>query len=81
MANRNAAVTVGLMILSAPLAAEPVPSTPAPVAGPNARYCMKVEPATGSLIEKVKCWTREQWADQGVDVDQVWAREGVTVLE
>ena len=53
----------------------------APAAGPNARYCLRVEPVTGSLVERVRCWTRGQWVEQGVDVDKAWAREGVTVIE
>jgi hypothetical protein len=40
-----------------------------------------VEPVTGTLVERVRCWTRAQWAEQGVDVDKEWAREGVTVIE
>ncbi len=55
--------------------------TSAPAAGPDARYCLRVEAVTGTLIERVRCWTREQWAEQGVDVDKEWAREGVTVIE
>jgi len=41
---------------------------------------MKVDPITGSLIETVQCWTRDQWADQGVDVDKEWAKNGVKVV-
>ena len=53
----------------------------APAAGPDARYCLRVEPVTGSRVERVRCWTRERWAGQGVDVDKEWAKEGVTVIE
>lgn len=53
----------------------------APAAGPEARYCLRVEPVTGPLTEQIQCWTRRQWADQGVDVDKEWAREGVKVIE
>jgi hypothetical protein len=55
--------------------------TGAPAAGPEARYCLRVAADTGSLIERVRCWTREQWAKQGVDVDKEWAQEGVSVIE
>ena len=34
---------------------------------------------TGTLIEQVKCWTREQWAQRGVDVDKDWPKEGVRI--
>ena len=53
----------------------------APAAGPHARYCLRVEAVTGTLTEQVRCWTRRQWDDQGVDVDKEWAREGVKVIE
>ena len=36
----------------------------APAAGPEARYCLRVAPVTGSLVERVRCWTREQWVEQ-----------------
>ena len=55
--------------------------TGAPAAGPDARYCLRVEPVTGTRVERIRCWTREQWAGLGVDVDKEWAREGVRVLE
>jgi hypothetical protein len=42
---------------------------------------MRVAPATGSQIEVVRCWTRDQWAEQGDDVDKAWAEEGVSVRE
>ena len=39
-----------------------------------------VEAATGSRIETMQCWTRAEWADQGVNVDHDWAKEGVGVI-
>ena len=53
---------------------------PAPAGTPDTRYCMRVL-LTGSVVEPVRCWTRDQWADQGVDVDKEWAREGIRVIE
>jgi hypothetical protein len=52
----------------------------APAAGPDARYCLRVEPLTGTLTERVRCWTRDQWDEQGVDVDKAWAKDGVNVI-
>ena len=52
----------------------------APEGTSETRYCMNIEAPTGTRIERVKCWTREQWADQGVDVDKAWAEEGVKVI-
>ncbi len=58
----------------------PEPGMTAPAAGASARYCMRVERITGSRVEPVRCWTRQMWAEQGVDVDKDWAKEGVAVL-
>ena len=55
---------------------EPVP----PEAPPTARYCLRMEPVTGSRIETIRCETRDEWAQLEVDVDQEWAANGVRVL-
>ena len=60
---------------------ESAPVTAAPSAPPDAKYCMRIAPATGSLVEIVRCWTRREWIEQGVDVDQEWAKEGVAVIK
>lgn len=52
----------------------------APAGTADTRYCLRVERATGSLVETVRCWTRQQWAEQGVNVDKEWDKEGVRVL-
>ncbi|MBV8685118.1 MAG: hypothetical protein JOZ90_02380 [Alphaproteobacteria bacterium] len=84
MNHRRLAAALGLILVAgSPAAARPPERevlAGAPAAGPEARYCLRVEPATGSLIERVLCWTRRQWSDQGVDVDREWAREGVRVI-
>ena len=76
-------LVVGLTIFAIPPVAAAQPELPpavgAPAAAPGARYCMRVE-LTGTVIEPVRCWTREKWAEQGVDVDKEWAREGVRVI-
>lgn len=73
------ALSKTLLALVAIAAAAPaVAQAPAGTAG--TRYCMKLEAFTGSHIERVKCWTREQWAEQGVDVDRDWPREGVRTI-
>ena len=80
-------VALSMITAAAPVLAQPdtSPIAPsgvatAPGGGPETRYCMHVEPNTGSLIETTECWTRAEWADQGVDVDKEWQREGVRVL-
>jgi hypothetical protein len=85
MSHRKLAAAFGLIVGAAsPALAQPADRDPmagAPAAGPEARYCLRVEPITGTLVERVRCWTREQWVEQGVDVDKEWAREGVSVIE
>lgn len=85
MSHRKLAVAFSLIVVAvSPVLAQPAgrdSMAGAPAAGPGARYCLRVEPVTGTLIERVRCWTRAQWAEQGVDVDKEWAREGVTVIE
>jgi hypothetical protein len=52
----------------------------APAAPPDARYCLRVDPVTGSKIETIRCETREAWAQLEVDVDVEWAANGVRIV-
>lgn len=85
MSHERLALAFGLIVAAAsPVLAQPAgrdDMAGAPAAGPEARYCLRVEPVTGTLVERVRCWTRAQWVEQGVDVDKEWAREGVSVIE
>ena len=80
-----------MIVATSPLSAQPdsglietdlqSPPTTAALRGtPDTKYCMRVE-LTGNVIEPVRCWTRDEWAEQGVDVDRDWADEGVRVIE
>lgn len=83
MARTELIVALSLIAATSPVSAsnpEPTPTTGAPIESADARYCLHVEPFTGSNIETVRCWTREKWAEQGVDVDREWAKEGVTII-
>ncbi|MEO8456116.1 MAG: hypothetical protein ABI454_13250 [Sphingomicrobium sp.] len=83
MAYREWIAAFGMVIAAVPVSATtagPPTTTPAPPGTAETRYCLRVEPQTGSRIESVECWTREEWAEGGVDVDQEWAKEGVRVL-
>jgi hypothetical protein len=76
-------VALSLIVAASPLAAsqpEPRRESVAPEAPPSARYCLRVEPITGSRLETVQCRTREEWAELDVDVDQEWADNGVRVI-
>lgn len=81
MTRRILVVTVSLIAAASPLAATQAQPATAPAGSAETRYCMRVEPMTGSRIERTLCWTRAQWAEQGVDLDKEWAREGVTVIK
>jgi hypothetical protein len=70
-------IVLALSLIAAAASAPAVAQAPAGSA--DTRYCMKIE-TTGNVVQRVKCWTREQWAEQGVDVDKDWPREGVRVL-
>lgn len=79
MASRNWLPIIALLTAAAPLAAEERPMA-APAGTSDTRYCMRIAALTGSRIERVKCWTREKWAAQGVDVDRDWPAEGVRTI-
>ena len=79
---RTAIFAAAAILAASPLGAtSPVTdrSAAAPAGTADTRYCMRVEAVTGSRIETIECWTRAEWAEQGVDVDAEWAEEGVEV--
>lgn len=81
MAFKQLIVALGVIAAASPVAAtQTEPASVAPAAGANAQYCLKVEAVTGTRLEEVKCWTREEWADQDVDLDKEWAKEGVAII-
>ena len=83
MAHKALVVAFGMIVTASPLYASqelPLLTEAAPPGGPATLYCMHIEPITGSRVEEIKCWTRAEWAEQGVDVDQDWAKEGVRVI-
>ena len=73
-------VALSMVAATLPLTAADYPLRAAPPGVPETKYCLRVEPITGSLIGGIKCLTREQWAEGDVDVDEVWARDGVRVV-
>ncbi|QNM83727.1 hypothetical protein H8M03_05235 [Sphingomonas sabuli] len=52
----------------------------APQAPPGALYCLKMEPITGTRIGSIMCQTREQWYADEIDLDAVWAEDGVKII-
>ena len=59
---------------------EPIAPSAAPEAPPTVRYCLRVDPTTGSRMETIRCETRADWAAMEVDVDAEWAKWGVRVV-
>ena len=73
-------LSIGMAALAlTPATAEPT-SAGAPAGAPGTRYCLRVDPITGSRLETIQCRTRDDWASLEVDVDQEWAENGVRVL-
>lgn len=82
MACKELVIALGMIVAAPPVsAALPQPTRePAPTADANARYCLRVEPVTGSRMETIQCNTRDEWAQLDVDVDQEWADNGVRII-
>jgi len=79
MAHKALVIALASLAASPAVAAVQDPASPTPVANARGEYCLKVAPVTGSNVETVRCWTREEWADQDVDVDKEWAENGVVL--
>ena len=83
MAFKEFAVALGMIVAVSPASAaisKPNPPAIDSSESAGARYCLRIEAVTGSRLETIRSWTREEWAAQGVDVDKEWAREGVEIL-
>jgi hypothetical protein len=83
MAYKALVLCLGILSAASPISAtiqDPPPLTGAPPGTAETQYCMHIEAITGSRIEEVKCWTRAEWAERGVDVDEDWAKEGVRTI-
>ena len=83
MAHKELLIALGMIVAASPALAstpEPIPTTVAPAGDANTRYCLRIEASTGTILERVRCKTREEWAFQDVDVDKDWAREGVAII-
>lgn len=83
MSHKKMFAALSMMAAISPaIATQPsqIPQESAPAAAEDARYCLRVEPITGSRVEAVRCKTREDWSLLGVDIDRDWAKEGVRVI-
>jgi hypothetical protein len=83
MAHRELIVALSMIVSVSPVSAsqpDRPPQAGAPTAAADARYCLRVDPITGSRMETIQCRTREDWASLEVDVDKEWADNGVRVI-
>ncbi len=65
MSYASAILTFSLLVTSAPaVAGQPAPKD-------QTKYCMQVEASTGSRISKTECRTKAEWAQLGIDVDEL----------
>jgi len=67
-----------IFIAAAALVAAPATakgSDDAPKGGKTAaseqKYCIEYEKMTGSRVSRQECLTKKQWAEEGVDVDEM----------
>lgn len=81
MTHKGLILGLGL-IAAAPVyaAVYPAEGPIAPAGTPDTRYCLRVEPITGTRIGGIECLTREEWAEGDVDVDEAWAMDGVRTI-
>jgi hypothetical protein len=77
MAHKILTVALSLVVAAIPLSAANAAAPPAP---PTAKYCLSMEPMTGSHIPTVQCRTRDEWAWFDINVDQEWTENGVAVI-
>ena len=81
MAHKYLLIVLGLTAAASPAAvaaqfADPPLNISPEAAADSKLYCMHVD-LTGTLSQPVRCWTRAEWADQGVDVDKEYPKNGV----
>ena len=84
MAQKLLLIALGAAAAAAPATAgiqAPSERILVPAGTPYTLYCMRIEAIIGSRLEEVKCWTRQEWAENEVDVDKDWAEEGVAVID
>lgn len=80
MALKHLAIALCTIMAASPASAVIPSDAPSATDGPNVLYCMRIEAITGSRLERVVCWTRDQWAWNEVDLDRDWPKEGVSIL-
>jgi hypothetical protein len=67
---RNTVSIVSLSIAATASFAGPALASAAPQAK-QVRYCITFQPSTGTRIHHTDCMTKAQWAEQGVNIDEL----------
>lgn len=83
MAYKESIVALAMLVAASPVSAalpEPLGEAAPPAGSTSTRYCLRVDPTTGSRMETIQCNTREEWAQLDVDVDHEWAENGVRII-
>jgi hypothetical protein len=67
-----------LVVLSLILAATPVSAADhaakRTATTDQTKYCIQMEPTTGSRISTTECRTKDEWSRLGVDIDELLAK-------
>jgi hypothetical protein len=60
-------------LITAPATAKGTDDTPKAnkTAASEQKYCIEYEKMTGSRVSRQECRTKKQWAEEGVDVDEM----------
>ena len=77
MAPTQLLVAVGMMLAAVAGVSRGYGAPPAP---PTTKYCLSMEPITGSRIVTVQCRTRDEWAALEINVDEEWRENGVRLI-
>ena len=68
MNTKQIILTTAIGLIATPALASGAPSK----GGPNQTvYCIKYELETGSRLSRQECMTKKQWAQKGVNVDEL----------
>ena len=84
MMHKGLIAVLGIIVAASPVAASQpdlTPATGAPPGTPDTRYCLRVEPFTGSRIETTSMLDPRRMGRAMASMStQEWAEEGVRVI-
>ena len=74
MYSKNILVLAGLTLIASPAAAAQQPAAKGQPRAQEKTYCLQLEPNTGSRLSRTACKTKKEWAQEGIDVDELLAK-------